>query len=169
MTEPVPEAQPRQTQPDAEPDAGQEPRRREPVFNIPGVVMAFIAICVIAYFVSNYLLDEGQYFWLLLHAAFIPILYSGQIPVDANGRCPEGFAAQCRLAWHNVMAQLAAADMSVTDLVKVTIFLSDRRFGLENRQIRQEVLGGHLVASTVVIAGIFDERWLLEIEAVAVA
>ena len=94
---------------------------------------------------------------------------SGQSPGDANGRCPGGVAAQCRLAWHNVMAQLAAADMSVTDLVKVTIFLSDRRFGLENRQIRQEVLGGHLVASTVVIAGIFDERWLLEIEAVAVA
>jgi 2-iminobutanoate/2-iminopropanoate deaminase len=36
---------------------------------------------------------------------------SGQIPVDANGQCPEGFAAQCRLTWRNVMAQLAAADI----------------------------------------------------------
>lgn len=82
MTEPVPETQTGQTRPGAEPDAGQEPRRREPVFNIPGVVIAFIAICVAAYFVSNYLLDERQYFWLLLHAAFIPILYSGQLPVE---------------------------------------------------------------------------------------
>ena len=77
MTEPVPE-----TQPSVEAEAEQLPPHREPVFNMPGVVVAFIAICVIAYFVSNYVLDERQYFWLLLHAAFIPILYSGQLPVE---------------------------------------------------------------------------------------
>jgi membrane associated rhomboid family serine protease len=82
MTEQVPETPPGQNQPEAGPDAEQEPRRREPVFNMPGVVIAFIAICVVAYFVMTYLLDEEQYFWLLLHAAFIPILYSGQLPVE---------------------------------------------------------------------------------------
>lgn len=94
---------------------------------------------------------------------------SGQIPVDAEGRCPDGFDAQCRLAWRNVIAQLAAAGMSLTDLVKVTIYLADRRHGLANRAIRQEVLGGHLIASTVIISGLFDQAWLIEIEAVAVA
>ncbi len=49
---------------------------------MPGVVIAFIAICVVAYFVSNYLLDERQYFWLLVQAAFIPIRYSGEFPID---------------------------------------------------------------------------------------
>ena len=63
-------------------DATQEPRRREPVFNIPGVVIVLIAICVASYVVSTYFLDDRQYFWLLLHAAFIPILYSGQLPLD---------------------------------------------------------------------------------------
>lgn len=77
MTEPVPE-----TQPSVEADTEQLPPRREPVFNMPGVVVAFIAICVIVYFVGSYVLDERQYFWLLLHAAFIPILYSGQFPVE---------------------------------------------------------------------------------------
>jgi membrane associated rhomboid family serine protease len=77
MTEPVPE-----TQPNTEPDNSREPRRREPVFNLPGVVIAFIAICVAGYFASSYLLDDQQYFWLLLHAAFIPVLYSGEIPLD---------------------------------------------------------------------------------------
>ncbi|CEJ13358.1 Enamine/imine deaminase [bacterium YEK0313] len=94
---------------------------------------------------------------------------SGQIPVDAEGRCPEGFAEQCRLAWRNVLAQLAAADMTVENLAKVTIFLSDRRFAQENRAIRAEMLGSHQPALTVIITGIFDEAWLLEIEAVAVA
>jgi enamine deaminase RidA (YjgF/YER057c/UK114 family) len=59
--------------------------------------------------------------------------------------------------------------MTVENLVKVTIFLSDRRYALENRQARQAALGDHAPALTVIIAGIFDESWLLEIEAVAEA
>jgi membrane associated rhomboid family serine protease len=59
-----------------------EPPRREPVFNLPAVVVAFIVICVGAHLVSGYLLDQSQYLWLLLHAAFIPALYSGEIQLD---------------------------------------------------------------------------------------
>jgi hypothetical protein len=40
-------------------------------------------------------------------------------------------------------------------------------FATLNREIRQEGLGAHSPALTVIIAGIFDEQWLLEIEAVA--
>jgi 2-iminobutanoate/2-iminopropanoate deaminase len=40
---------------------------------------------------------------------------------------------------------------------------------LENLRFRQDVMGQHAPASTVVIAGIFDEAWLLEIDAIAVA
>ena len=94
---------------------------------------------------------------------------SGQIPQTADGKVPEGFPDQCRLAWANLVAQLRAADMSLDNLVKVTVFLSDRRFGLENRAIRQEVLGERRPALTVVITGLFDAAWLVEIEAVAVA
>jgi hypothetical protein len=59
--------------------------------------------------------------------------------------------------------------MSLDNLVKVTIFLSDRRYALENRQIRREVLGPRAVALTVIITGMFDAAWLLQIEAVAAA
>jgi hypothetical protein len=38
---------------------------------------------------------------------------------------------------------------------------------LENRAITREIPGDPSVAMTVVIAGIFDESWLLEIEATA--
>ena len=57
------------------------PRRREPVFNLPPVVIALIVICVGIHVVSVYLLDQDQYVWLLLHGAFIPVLYSGEFPV----------------------------------------------------------------------------------------
>ena len=94
---------------------------------------------------------------------------SGQIPVTRDGTVPESFSAQAKLAWTNVLAQLEAADMTINNLVKVTIFLSDRKFALENRQARQDALGDHAAALTVIIADIFDEAWLLEIEAIAEA
>jgi enamine deaminase RidA (YjgF/YER057c/UK114 family) len=97
------------------------------------------------------------------------LFVSGQIPETATGEIPTDFPAQARLAWRNVIAQLEAAGMAVGNLVKVTVFLSSREFALANREIRQEVLGSHSPALTVIIAGIFDEKWLLEIEAVAAA
>jgi 2-iminobutanoate/2-iminopropanoate deaminase len=97
------------------------------------------------------------------------LFISGQVPADAEGRVPPDFRSQCRLAWHNVQAQLAAAGMTLDDLVKVTVFLSDRRHRQENYEVRHEVLGGRTPALTIVITGIYDEAWLLEIEAVAAA
>jgi enamine deaminase RidA (YjgF/YER057c/UK114 family) len=97
------------------------------------------------------------------------LFISGQVPLDLAGNCPASFADQCRQAWSNLEAQLRAADMSFDNLVKVTIFLSDRRHAAENRDIRQAVLSARTPALTVIITGIFDETWLLEIEAIAAA
>jgi 2-iminobutanoate/2-iminopropanoate deaminase len=92
---------------------------------------------------------------------------SGQIPVARNGEVPESFREQARLAWRNIEAQLHAGEMTLDNIVKVTIYLSDRRFSAENREARAEVLKDRAPALTVIIAGIFDTAWLLEIEAVA--
>ncbi len=92
---------------------------------------------------------------------------SGQIPVDRAGAVPSGFAEQADLVWANILAQLDAAGMGVANLVKVTTFLSSRQCADENGQARRRALGSHAPALTVVIAGIYDEAWLLEIEAIA--
>jgi 2-iminobutanoate/2-iminopropanoate deaminase len=94
---------------------------------------------------------------------------SGQIPVTREGALPASFLAQAELAWQNLAAQLAAADMTVANLVKITIFLSDRKFAMDNRVARKAALGDHAPAMTVIITGIFDEAWLLEIEGIAEA
>ena len=94
---------------------------------------------------------------------------SGQIPEARDGTRPDAFHEQCRLAWANVEAQLEAAGMTLDNLVKVTTFLADRRYAMENRTVRNEVLAGREPALTVIITGIFDAAWLVEIEAIAVA
>jgi enamine deaminase RidA (YjgF/YER057c/UK114 family) len=69
----------------------------------------------------------------------------------------------------NIEAQLRAAGMDFGNLVKVTTFLSDRGYAEQNSKIRQEILRGHSPALTVLIAGIYDNAWLLEIEAIAMS
>ena len=95
------------------------------------------------------------------------LFVSGQVPVLPDGSVPAGFDAQCRVVWQNVRAQLEAGGMTLANLVKITMFLSDRAFRADNTRIRKEVLGDLAPAITVIITGIFDEAWLLEIEAVA--
>lgn len=99
------------------------------------------------------------------------LFISGQVPADENGSVPPDFRSQCRLAWRNVQAQLTAAGMDFGHLAKVTVYLADRRYRDQAREVRQEVLGklDPAPAITVVIAGIYDEAWLLEIEAIAAA
>jgi enamine deaminase RidA (YjgF/YER057c/UK114 family) len=59
--------------------------------------------------------------------------------------------------------------MTFDNLVKVTIFLSDRSLIARSAGLRQEILGERSPALTIVIAGIYDSKWLLEIEAIAAA
>lgn len=97
------------------------------------------------------------------------LFVSGQIPETRSGEVPSHFEAQCRLVWRNVEAQLVAAGMTLDNLVKATTYLSDRRWREANGEIRREVLGTRRPALTVIIADIYDEAWLLEIEAIAAA
>jgi 2-iminobutanoate/2-iminopropanoate deaminase len=97
------------------------------------------------------------------------LFISGQVPADNDDHVPTDFKSQCRLVWANVEAQLKAAGMTLDNLVKVTTFLSDRRYRQENYEVRMEVLGERSPALTVIITGIYDEAWLLEIEAIAAA
>ena len=93
---------------------------------------------------------------------------SGQVPLGPEG-VPDGFAAQARRVLANLDAQLAAADMTRDHLVKLTCFLASREDRLAFRDIRTEWLGARRPALTVIVCGIFDDTWLLEIDAVAAA
>lgn len=113
-------------------------------------------------------LPRGGYAQAVKLESFEKLLFvSGQIPMTSDDVLPEGFKAQARQAWFNVDAQLKAAGMSKADIVKVTVFLADRHHTMENREIRAEYLGALTPAMTVVIAGIFDTAWLLEVEVIA--
>lgn len=96
------------------------------------------------------------------------LFISGMIPADKDGKVPPTFKEQARLTWQNVEQQLKDADMTMADLVKVTIFLSDRKYIPENGEVRRE-LKLRLPAMTIIVCTIYREDWLLEIEGIAAA
>jgi 2-iminobutanoate/2-iminopropanoate deaminase len=103
-------------------------------------------------------------------SGFTRLLFiSGQVPEDENSYVPPDYPSQYRLAWANVERQLKAACMSFDNLVKATIFLSDRALIAQSAGLRHSILGERTPAITIILCGIYDEKWLLEIEAVAAA
>ena len=97
------------------------------------------------------------------------VYVSGQIPMTREGNVPASFEDQARLVWGNVLAQLRAADMNISNIVKVNTFISDRKYNPQNRAIRKEVLCDHKPALTGIICEIYDQNWFLEVDVVAEA
>jgi enamine deaminase RidA (YjgF/YER057c/UK114 family) len=70
----------------------------------------------------------GQYTQAVEVTGATRTLYvSGQVGVAADGSIPSDAEAQCTLAWRNLQAQLRAAGMEITNLVKITTIGAIRR------------------------------------------
>ena len=107
---------------------------------------------------------------LLLQGVERRLIVSGQVGVAPDGSVPSTGEGQIAQAFANLRAVLTANDMDVTNIVKTTVFLTDRDLLTPFRAARTAVLGGHAPASTLLfVAGLADPRFVVEIEAEAVA
>ena len=69
----------------------------------------------------------------------------------------------------NLQAQLRAASMSLDNVVKLNTILPDLANIGELRRIRAEIMGDRKPASTLVVGGLVNPLYKIEIEAVACA
>jgi enamine deaminase RidA (YjgF/YER057c/UK114 family) len=92
---------------------------------------------------------------------------AGTMGLDPAGAAGASLAEQLALVWANVRAILAAADMTVDHIVRVTSYLRDGAFAEANAAARVAALGGRPVATTAVVVGTLSEDWLVELEVVA--
>lgn len=97
------------------------------------------------------------------------LFISGQVGTEADGTTPSSMAEQARLAWRNLGAQLAVAGMGFVNLVKVTMIIPDAAEVPASRPARAEALGDHRPASTVIVGGLANPAWKIEIEGIACA
>jgi len=93
---------------------------------------------------------------------------AGQAGVDADGRIGEGIEEQSRLVWRNIGEVLAGADMGIQDIVHLNMLLVHREDAPAARAVREEVLGDHRPASTLMyVVGLANPDWLIEVDFVA--
>jgi len=98
------------------------------------------------------------------------LVMSGQVGVALDGSVPTTGEGQIAQALANLRAVLEANDMSVHNVVKITTFLTDRTLLTAYRAARATVFADHAPASTLLfVSGLADPRFMVEIEAEAVA
>jgi enamine deaminase RidA (YjgF/YER057c/UK114 family) len=107
---------------------------------------------------------------LLLEGVERRLIVSGQVGVAPDGSVPATGEGQIAQAFANLRAVLEANGMGITNLIKTTVFLTDRSLLASFRAARDAVYGGHAPCSTLLfVAGLADPRFMVEIEAEAVA
>ena len=98
------------------------------------------------------------------------LIVAGQVGMALDGTIPETGGGQIDQALANLRAVLEANGMTVANIVKTTVFLTDRSLLGAYRAARSAILGDHAPASTLLfVAGLADPKFVVEIEAEAVA
>jgi hypothetical protein len=96
------------------------------------------------------------------------VLVSGTGPVMPDGGCPESTAAQARRCWEIVLAALAEAGASASDVVRTRTLLTPGADAEGAMAAHGEIFSDVRPASTmVVIHALLDPRWTVEVEAEA--
>jgi enamine deaminase RidA (YjgF/YER057c/UK114 family) len=97
------------------------------------------------------------------------VLVSGTAPVWADGSCDPDPAAQARRCVEIVREALAELGAGLQDIVRTRVFLTDAADAKAVSVVHREAFGGARPAATmVVVAGLLDPRWRVEIEVEAV-
>lgn len=98
------------------------------------------------------------------------IIVSGTAPIWPDGTCDEDPHAQARRCLEIIAAALTEAGATIEDVVRTRMFITDASFADAVGRAHGEVFGAVRPAATmVVVAGLLDPRWKVEIEAEAVA
>jgi enamine deaminase RidA (YjgF/YER057c/UK114 family) len=93
---------------------------------------------------------------------------SGTGPVWPEGSCPDDAGAQARRCFEIIRAALAEAGAAAEDVVRTRMFLTSVADAEAVSAVHGELFGAVRPAATmVVIAGLLDPRWKVEIEAEA--
>jgi 2-iminobutanoate/2-iminopropanoate deaminase len=100
------------------------------------------------------------------------IYVSGQVAMNEQGEVIHAgdFRGQCRVVLEQLVARLEQAGATASDLVKITVFLTDFRYFPILAELRPQVLSSPGPASSAVqVSGLAHPDLLIEIEGFAIA
>jgi enamine deaminase RidA (YjgF/YER057c/UK114 family) len=96
---------------------------------------------------------------------------AGQVgAADASGNSLAGdFDGQVREVFSRLNQTLEEAGGSLADMVTMTVFITDARYGDRFTELRKEIFGDNFPASALItVAGLARPEMLVEVQAIAV-
>ena len=97
------------------------------------------------------------------------VLVSGTAPIWPDGQVDPDPATQARRCLEIILDALYQAGAEARDVVRTRCFLTDLSYSEAVGRAHGEVFGQVMPASTmIVVAGLLDDRWKVEIEAEAI-
>jgi 2-iminobutanoate/2-iminopropanoate deaminase len=98
------------------------------------------------------------------------VFCSGQLGLDASGSVPDDVGEQTKLCFANIVSILAAAHMSLDNVVRINAFVTDRAHIPAYMAVRDALFSAPPPASTlVIVSGFSRPEFKVEVEAVAAA
>ncbi len=96
------------------------------------------------------------------------VLVSGTAPIWQDGSCDPDPGAQARRCLEIIVTALGEAGAAAADVVRTRMFITDAADAQAVGRAHADVFGAVRPAATmVVVAGLLDPRWKVEIEAEA--
>ena len=94
---------------------------------------------------------------------------SGVVPVTVDGNTPDSIRDQADLVWSNITEILREAHLDLTDIVSIATYVVSGNDLGEVMQSRDQQLGDHKSASTlIVVPELAKPEWKMEIAVVAI-
>ena len=107
------------------------------------------------------------------HATEVPpgarwLVLSGQLGIAADGSIPPDVESQATVCFENIVAILREASMDVSNLVRLTTYLTDEADLAAYMKVRDRFVADPPPASTLLVVRSFSKKqFLVEIEAIA--
>ena len=97
------------------------------------------------------------------------VLVAGTAPIWPDGSCLPDVAGQARRCFEIIASSLAAAGAGPADVVRTRMYLTSAEDAGEVGSVHADYFGAVRPAATmIVVAGLLDPRWRVEIEAEAI-
>jgi len=97
------------------------------------------------------------------------LFVSGTMGLAEDGSAPSSLDEQLELIWKNIRRILEKADMSVSNIVRLTSYLARSEYAQKNQEARIKALGARIVPTTAIVVTPLDPSWLVEIEVIAMS
>tara|TARA_B100001250_G_C19569340_1_gene686930 strand:+ start:132 stop:527 length:396 start_codon:yes stop_codon:yes gene_type:complete len=95
---------------------------------------------------------------------------SGQLGIDRNGNIPKLFSEQAELCFSNIKSILEEANYNLSDIMKVTSFVTHRKYFKEYMRVRDKFFYELKVKPTstlLIVSGFTKASFFIEIEVIA--